>query len=62
MANPKIITLTVTRMRNLATEIDADDDAGTMGTYSASLRKWATELDEYDARETRLDPSERPHK
>jgi hypothetical protein len=52
---PRIITLTVTRLRRHATWLDEKGE-----THAATdLRSWADELNAYDARETKIDPSKK---
>jgi len=53
---PKIITLTVQRLRRWGETFAEGDET------RERLLKWADELDAYDARETRLDPSKRKRK
>lgn len=48
---PRIITLTVRRIRRAARWFDDDEKP----VSAVMLRRWAAELDAYDARETRKD-------
>ena len=60
MATPRIITLLVRRLRDLALDIEQDPNvADRRADIAVSLRAYANDLNAYDARETRKDPSKR---
>lgn len=55
-STPRIITLTVARLRVMAQKIER---GGGRVMDATLLWAWAQELDAYDARETRPDPGKR---
>lgn len=62
---PRIITKTVQRLRKIADVLSVVGGIAVAGKgqlHSAEVREWADELDAYDARETRPDPTKRRRK
>lgn len=56
---PRIITESVERLGKVAERIDVLRAGESVSEISAEVRDIARRLDEYDARETRKDPSKR---
>lgn len=61
---PRIITLTIQRLRDLAKDFRTGSALATADAFDRAnkIDDWADELVQYDARETRLEPSKRKAK